>query len=202
MGRNRGYKLEHDVESFLLELADQKREQPVFDRCHRTPTSGAHRGMKGDVISRNVPFFEKQIHIECKRRKELRKDGMIVTVPEAWLIKNNEEALADDRLPFFIGAFTGARSHRMFVVCDKAECINFLNFAPGFPIETFEINKNKRFKIIREPLRIVWEKNLASTFCLKGSTGNSWILFSYEIFQTLLKKKKEKFLNDRQTSGS
>jgi len=188
---NRGYKLEHDIEAFLLELAEQAIMMPLYDRCHRVPTSGAHRSMKGDVISMKVPFFTKQLMFECKRRKERVKRGFSFTLPEVWLTKNEEEAKEVDHYPIFIGAYTGAQTNRMFVVVDDVVADNFL-YIPQKPIFSIKINNKKRFKIRKWEVDPLFNKDIYSCIELKGNVKN-WILISFHHFDIILKKKRDDY---------
>ena len=185
---NKGYKLENDIENFLLKLAEQSRDLPMWKRCHRVPQSGAIRGEKGDVISVDVPFFDKQLMFECKRRKERLKTGMLFTLPERWLTKNEDEAYSYELRPIFVGAFTSARHWRMFVVTDKKICINFLNFSTGVPVEIIKANKKGNFKIQKKILDKAWDEDYQASFKLEGK--RSWMLYSFKIFEEILISKK------------
>jgi len=198
---NRGYQLESFIERFLLDLADQKRDTAMSLRCHRITSSGAMRGDRGDVISVNIPFFDKQLLFECKRRKERLKQGMGFTLPESWLIKNETEAKEYDCHAIFVGAFTAAQTNRMFVVVDDDIATDFLHVFDSTPDLIIEVNKKKKFKIRKWNIDKVFSYLCASIpthwIRLNGDTKN-WVLISFDYFKSILECRKATYGKPKQ----
>lgn len=105
----RGYKLEAEVESRLLELAYQNRDMPFDERTFRVANSGAMRSCKGDVRTK-IPGLKRQFVIECKQWTESNKIGLVHHLRPKLLEKIEDEALSDKRLPAYVFQFKGKGS--------------------------------------------------------------------------------------------
>lgn len=110
---NKGYPFEHSIEEDLLQLGEQKRETPLFERSHRIPTSGAARGMKGDVRS-NIPWLRPHWIIECKHHRQSLAAGSSYKFYEKdWLDLQRDAAsygTPKDYAPVFIFCFKGQKN--------------------------------------------------------------------------------------------
>jgi len=197
---NRGYALENETESMLLGLTGQTRDVPMHQRCHRIPTSGAHRGMKGDVVTVNIGFLPKELCFECKRRKQRTKgEGVIFRLPEAWLFKNVKEAEDQGCKPVFLGAFTNARDYRKFVVLRPDE-MAFLGvlwaIRPSIPgalnIEgTISASPKGIFTLVKSEIDVPWREHPDAFVGWNLVGRGKWVAIQYEKFVGLLQRRKE-----------
>lgn len=112
---HKGYALEHTIEDMLLLAAGQQREQPLYSRSHRNPTSGAHRGAKGDVVSM-IPWLPRQWVIECKHYRQQSARGAVYRLAgKDWSDAARDAASYGNAIPVFVFCFKGQRDAIYFV---------------------------------------------------------------------------------------
>jgi hypothetical protein len=114
---NLGYPFEHLIESWALSLENKTINGNMEERSIRVPTSGAMRGMNGDIRTR-FPFLDKQLLIECKSRQNASTKAGIrsVRLEKEWLDKNYEESIKDKRLSVVMINYKATKHNRIHVV--------------------------------------------------------------------------------------
>jgi len=119
----KGYGLEHEIEVWLLKLAEQDVNTSPLERSFRVPNSGAMICLKGDVRTNNISWLPKGITFECKSRqndsksKEREKKKLkSLRLEKEWLDKNRKEADAEGRLSAVCINFKGTKENRIHVV--------------------------------------------------------------------------------------
>lgn len=114
---NRGYFFEHFCENWALQLEGKTINDDMEQRSIRVPTSGAMRGMNGDIRTR-FNWLDKQLLVECKSRQNAssKKDVRSIRLEKEWLDKNYEEAIKDKRLSAVMINYKGTKHNRVHVV--------------------------------------------------------------------------------------
>ena len=114
---NKGYPFESSIEAWALQLEGKTRDDNMEERSIRVPTSGAMRGMNGDIRTR-FHWLDKQLLVECKSRQNAssKKDVRSIRLEKEWLDKNYEEAIKDKRLSAVIINYKATKHNRIHVV--------------------------------------------------------------------------------------
>jgi hypothetical protein len=178
----RGYGLEHEIEQYFLQYGDQTAQMPFEQRTFRVPFSGMMASLKGDVRT-HISWLPKQFIIECKERKTVtKKKGQVFRLPKEWLLKLEEEAKIDDRIPILIFSFKGARNCRLNVIVNDS----FINtFGVGFKNR---LNSSKPYEFKKKCYIFVKDSfTEASIFDLDGYIVMSWKIFDFYLSE--FKKK-------------
>lgn len=107
---HKGYALEHILENLLLEVGEQKRETPIWDRSRRNPSSGAMRGLKADVVS-NIPWLKPDWIFECKhyRQSSLKGPSYRFQAKDWWDLERDARSYHVDAVPVFVFCFKGQK---------------------------------------------------------------------------------------------
>jgi hypothetical protein len=185
---NKGYGLEREVEVAMVRLADQKLDSPLYERCHRITSSGAHRSEKGDVRTVGIPFLTRQLLFECKRRKDARKKGQVVTLEWEWMRKVREEAEAINHTPVVVYSFYNARDNRKHIVVPRDYLVG-LNLPLCDTIAIESTKKKHNFVVYKSMVdEIDTEKISGSLFF--ATEDNGWFGYTWNHFMRQLEELK------------
>ena len=122
LNMNKGYLFERECELWFCEVAGQDPKESPDKRSYRTPSSGAIRGIKGDIRTK-IDFLPSQLLVECKARgSETKKDGSIVRLEKEWFTKAAEEAEAEGCIPVVLISFKGSRQCRIWAALTRQDC--------------------------------------------------------------------------------
>ena len=181
---HKGYSLEHEIETYFLQIGNQDKNMPFDKRTFRVPFSGMMTSLKGDVRTNCINWLPQQLMIECKdRRTKNKNQGVVFNLELEWLFKLVKEAKAEDRMPVFIFAFKGTKFNRLQAMIHFKNPLFYQNSPRYYPILT----KNG-VRFVKKELDELYNNSEGYT----ADLPNNWVLFSWNKFDALLKSIKEK----------
>lgn len=201
----KGYEFESEVEQLFLDLTGQARKDSllkfnkkgelVVNRSFRIPNSGAMESIKGDIVTA-VPWFPRQLKVECKARRTKLKRGSVVNFDKEWIDKHTQEAKEDHQLAVWAFSFKGVKHNRVWFFLEEAHAEGFFgkSFQDGQASDSNVLTMSASVKASKRTIQFSHNSLVIET--LQGQSasrftynGLKYILMSRTLFQKLCAKE-------------